>query len=204
MEFSCWATPIVPIPKRDGTFRICGDFKVTLNPALQVDQHPIPKPEDIFASLAGGKLFTTLDLSQAYQQLMLDEESKELITISTHLGVVSLQPTSFWSGLGTRNFSMDNGITATWTARSQMLSRRYHYWGATTGSPTPTWTGCWKGYVTKVCVSRRASVTVCSRPWSIWVMFSTQMECTLLPVRGEPLQRLEHPATSQNCVHSLA
>ena len=62
VEFSRWATPVVPVPKRDGSFRICGDFKVTLNPALEVDQHPIPKPEDIFASLAGGELFTTLDL----------------------------------------------------------------------------------------------------------------------------------------------
>ena len=87
VEFSRWATPIVPVPKKDGTFHICGDFKVTLNPVLQVDQHPIPKPEDIFVSLVGGKLFTTLDLSQAYQQLMLDEESKELVTISTHLGL---------------------------------------------------------------------------------------------------------------------
>ena len=50
VEFSCWATPIVPFPKKDGTFLICGNFKVTVNPALEVDQHPIPKPEDIFAS----------------------------------------------------------------------------------------------------------------------------------------------------------
>ena len=87
MKFSRWVKPIVHVPKRDGTFRICGDFKVTLNPVLQVDQHPIPKPEDIFASMAGGKLYTTLDLSQAYEQLMLDKESKELVTISTHLGL---------------------------------------------------------------------------------------------------------------------
>lgn len=87
MEFSRWVTPIVPIPKRDETFHICGDFKVTLNPVLQVDQHPIPKPEDTFTSLAVGKLFTTLDLSQAYQQLMLNEESKKLVTICTHLGL---------------------------------------------------------------------------------------------------------------------
>ena len=87
VEFSRWAMPIVLVPKRDGTFLSCGDFKVTLNSVLQVDQQPIPKPEDIFASLAGGKLFTILDLSQASQQLMLDEESKELVTISTHLGL---------------------------------------------------------------------------------------------------------------------
>ena len=87
VEFSRWATPVVPVPKRDGSFRICGDFKVTPNPALEVDQHPIPKPEDIFASLAGGELFTTLDLSQAYQQLLLDEESSELVTVNTHLGL---------------------------------------------------------------------------------------------------------------------
>ena len=87
VEFSRWATPIVPVPKKDGTFRICGDFKVTVNPALEVDQHPIPKPEDIFASLSGGQRFSTLDLTQAYQQLVLDEESKELVTINTHLGL---------------------------------------------------------------------------------------------------------------------
>lgn len=87
MELSRWATPIVPVLKRDGTFRICSDFKATFNLVLQVDQYPLPKLEDIFASLAGGKLFMTLDLSQAYQQLMLDEESKGLVTISTHLGL---------------------------------------------------------------------------------------------------------------------
>ena len=83
MEFSRWATPIVPVPKKDGTLCICGDFKVTVNPALEVDQQPIPKPEDIFSSLAGGQHFSTLDLSQAYQQLLLDDTSKELVTINT-------------------------------------------------------------------------------------------------------------------------
>ena len=41
-----------------------------------------------------------------------------------------------WSGLGTRNFSMDNGLAAKWTAKSQMLSRRYHYhWDQPQGAP---------------------------------------------------------------------
>ena len=58
-----------------------------MNPALEVDQHPIPKPEDIFASLSAGQRFSTLNLTQAYQQLVLDEESQELVTINTHLGL---------------------------------------------------------------------------------------------------------------------
>ena len=40
MDFSDWATPIVPVPKSDGSIRICGDYKVTINPSLQVDQYP--------------------------------------------------------------------------------------------------------------------------------------------------------------------
>ena len=54
VEFSRWETPIVMFSKSDGTFCLCGDFKVTLNAVLEVDPHPIPKLEDTFASLAGG------------------------------------------------------------------------------------------------------------------------------------------------------
>ena len=82
MEHSKWAVPIVPVPKKDGTLRICGDFKFTVNPYLDVDQHPLPKPTELFACLTGGQRFTKLDLSSAYQQLLLDEESSKLVTIN--------------------------------------------------------------------------------------------------------------------------
>lgn len=85
--FSEWAAPIVAVPKRDGSIRICGDYKVTLNQSLEVDQYPLPKPEELFASLSGGKKFTKLDLSQAYQQMVLDDQSKDLVTINTHKGL---------------------------------------------------------------------------------------------------------------------
>ncbi len=52
---SDWAAPIVAVPQKDGKTRICGDYKVTVNPVLEVDQYPLPKPEDLFATLAGGK-----------------------------------------------------------------------------------------------------------------------------------------------------
>ena len=87
INHSEWGAPIVAVPKKDGKFRICGDYKVTVNPVLQVDQYPLPKPEDLFATLAGGKKFTTLDLSQAYLQLELDEQSSQYTTINTHKGL---------------------------------------------------------------------------------------------------------------------
>ena len=55
VDHSEWAASTVAVPKKDGTFRICGDYKVTVNQALAVDQYPLPKPDDLFATLAGGK-----------------------------------------------------------------------------------------------------------------------------------------------------
>ena len=82
--------PIVSVPKKDGTVRVCGDYKVTVNPSLDVDQYPLPKPEDLFATLANGKSFSKLDLSQAYQQIVLEEKSAECLTVNTHLGLYQL------------------------------------------------------------------------------------------------------------------
>jgi len=67
VEFSQWAAPIVPIVKGDGTIRICGDYKLTVNGAAKTDSYPLPRIEDLFASLTGGQVFTKLDLAHAYQ-----------------------------------------------------------------------------------------------------------------------------------------
>lgn len=82
-----WATPIVAVPKPDGRVRVCGDFKVTVNQALSVDQYPLPKADDLLATLAGGKRFTKLDLKQAYLQLELHPDSQEYCTVNTHQGL---------------------------------------------------------------------------------------------------------------------
>jgi hypothetical protein len=73
VQFADWASPIVSVLKPNGDVRICGDFKQTVNPVSKLDRYPIPRVEDLFAKLKGGKMFTHLDLSQAYQQLPLDE-----------------------------------------------------------------------------------------------------------------------------------
>ncbi|XP_048031439.1 uncharacterized protein K02A2.6-like [Megalobrama amblycephala] len=82
-----WATPIVPVVKRNGDVRICGDFKVTVNPALCVERYPIPRIEDLFASLAGGQRFTKLDLSNAYLKVPVAESSRQCLTITTSKGL---------------------------------------------------------------------------------------------------------------------
>ncbi|XP_049870353.1 uncharacterized protein K02A2.6-like [Pectinophora gossypiella] len=84
---SDWATPIVPVMKKDGTIRVCGDFKITLNKVLEVDRFPLPRVEDLLTKLHGGDKFTKIDLSQAYSQFELDEKSKQYTVINTHRGL---------------------------------------------------------------------------------------------------------------------
>ena len=81
---SNWAAPIVPVPKSIGQLRLCGDYKVTINLHLKMDKYPLPKPEDLFTTLVGGQQFTKLDLRHTYQQMELDTDSQELVTINTH------------------------------------------------------------------------------------------------------------------------
>ena len=82
-----WAAAIVPVVKRDGTIRICGDYRLTANRAVQLGTYPIPKLEDLFSALSGGQIFTKLDMSQAYNQLCLDDASKKFTVINTHRGL---------------------------------------------------------------------------------------------------------------------
>ena len=82
-----WATPIVPVLKKDGSIRVCGDFKLTINQATCTEVYPLPRIEELFASLSGSTVFSTLDLSHAYNQLQLDDTAQELTTINTHKGL---------------------------------------------------------------------------------------------------------------------
>nr|XP_037290849.1 uncharacterized protein K02A2.6-like [Rhipicephalus microplus] len=84
---SDWATPLVAVHKPDGTVRLCGDYKLTVNPCVKTDHYPLPAVEDLFTTLAGGKVFTVLDLSTAYQQIEVHPDSRPLLTINSHMGL---------------------------------------------------------------------------------------------------------------------
>ena len=60
VKFAELAAPIVLVIKSDGSVRICGDYKITVNRVPKVDSYPLRRIDDPFASLAGGKLFSKL------------------------------------------------------------------------------------------------------------------------------------------------
>lgn len=66
VNHSAWATPIVPIMKSNNRVRLCGDFKTTVNPNLEVDYHLLPTVEELFARGVGEDKFTKIDFTQAY------------------------------------------------------------------------------------------------------------------------------------------
>ncbi|XP_064479042.1 uncharacterized protein K02A2.6-like [Ornithodoros turicata] len=90
-----FATPVVPVVKRNGQIRLCGDYKVTINPILVSVQYPLPRIDDLLADLGGGKNFSRIDLSRAYQQLEVDDDSKKYLAINTHLGLYAVNRLPF-------------------------------------------------------------------------------------------------------------
>lgn len=95
IDRSDWAAPIVVVPKQDKSIRICGDYKVTVNKAIKQEVYPLPTADDLFATLAGGETFTKLDLSSAYQQLELTDESRKFLVINTHQGLYEYNRLSY-------------------------------------------------------------------------------------------------------------
>ncbi|XP_041957495.1 uncharacterized protein K02A2.6-like [Alosa sapidissima] len=87
VKHSEWVAPVVPLVKRDNTIRLCGDYKLTVNQAATTETYPLPRIEELMATLSGGTIFSKIDLASAYQQVLLEDESKKLLTINTHRGL---------------------------------------------------------------------------------------------------------------------
>ena len=106
VESSEWASPVVIVPKPNGKIRICIDYKVSINNVVEDTPYPLPTTEDIFATLAGGQKFTKIDLSNAFQQLKVDETSMKYLTINTTKGL--FQPTRLPYGIKTAPLIFQN------------------------------------------------------------------------------------------------
>ena len=79
---SSYASPMVCVRKKDGSLRLCIDFR-KLNKKTIPDKQPIPRVQDILDGLGGQVWFTTLDMSQAYHQGEIREDSRRYTAFST-------------------------------------------------------------------------------------------------------------------------
>ena len=95
VKYSEWATPVVPVMKKDGSLRLCGDYKVTVNQATETDTYPLSRIEEMLMSVGGGTVFSKLDLAHTYQQVVLEDEAKEMVTINTHEGLYRVNQLPF-------------------------------------------------------------------------------------------------------------
>ncbi|XP_014215215.1 uncharacterized protein K02A2.6-like [Copidosoma floridanum] len=78
-----WASKTHVVMRKNGKIRITGNYKSTLNSRIVIDEHPIPRQEDIFNKMHGAKVFCHLDITDAYTALTVDEKFSEALTLNT-------------------------------------------------------------------------------------------------------------------------
>ena len=83
---SPWASPIVLVPKKDGTYRFCVDFR-RLNAVTKKDVYPLPHIDDILDTLGESRFFSSLDLASGYWQVELDPDSRQKSAFTTFCGL---------------------------------------------------------------------------------------------------------------------
>ena len=81
-----WAAPILMARKGDGGLRLCVDFR-RLNAITKKDRYPLPLIDETLARISGAKIFSKIDIRQAFHKLRLREEDEDLTTFRTHYGL---------------------------------------------------------------------------------------------------------------------
>jgi len=83
---SPWAAPLQIVTKKDGSLRICGDYR-GLNRVTIPDSYPMPLITDILQRFSGCSVFSSLDLAKAYHQIPVDDDSIMKTAIITPFGL---------------------------------------------------------------------------------------------------------------------
>lgn len=79
---SSWASPLVVVPKTNGDIRLCVDMR-RANKAVVVETFPFPNIEEMMVKLNGAQVFSKIDIKDAYYQVRLAEDSRDITTFIT-------------------------------------------------------------------------------------------------------------------------
>lgn len=83
---SPYASPIVLVQKKDGTLRLCVDYR-QLNSKTRKDAYPLPRTDESLDALSGAKWFSTLDLASGYNQVPVAEADRFKTAFCTPFGL---------------------------------------------------------------------------------------------------------------------
>ena len=81
-----WASPIVLVPKPDGSTRLCVDFR-KVNKYTNTDSFPLPHIEDLVKRVGRAKFLTKIDMTRGYWQVPLDDVSVPISAFVTPEGL---------------------------------------------------------------------------------------------------------------------
>ncbi|GBM79480.1 Retrovirus-related Pol polyprotein from transposon 297, partial [Araneus ventricosus] len=80
-----YSSPVVIVRKKDGTPRVCIDYR-RLNKAIVKDRFPLQLIEDILDRLQGSRVFSTIDLKNAFFHVDVNKDSRKYTSFVTHEG----------------------------------------------------------------------------------------------------------------------
>ena len=83
---SDWSSPCILVPKPDGTFRMCTDYR-KLNSVTKTDSFPVPRMDDCIDNIGQAKYVTKFDLLKGFWQIPLTDRAKEISAFVTPDGL---------------------------------------------------------------------------------------------------------------------
>ena len=81
-----YVSPVVLVKKKDGSIRFYCDFR-KLNAASRHDSYPLPRISEVISTLAGAKVFSTLNLKSGYYQIGMKPEDRKKTAFTTQFGL---------------------------------------------------------------------------------------------------------------------
>ena len=91
---SAWSLPLHLVPKDDGSWRPCGDFRRP-NDITEPDKYPVPHIQDFLAQLAGRRIFSKIDLIRGYHQIPVAKQDVHKTAVITQFGLYEFLQTPF-------------------------------------------------------------------------------------------------------------